>query len=59
LVCLRGGQIGAKNAKQVEIRLAVLPKILQIAGLRAPKTARKGKNGRAKVVFAAILAGYG
>jgi hypothetical protein len=41
---LKTGRAGAKSAKQVEIRLAILPKILRIAGPEAKKSSRGGRE---------------
>ena len=41
-ILLKVGRLGPKSAKQTEIRLAILPKILWIGGLRRPKPLAKG-----------------
>ena len=41
---LNAGRPWPESAKQTEIRLAILPKILWIGGLRRPKPLAKGAN---------------
>jgi hypothetical protein len=39
---LKVGRLGPESAKQTEIRLAILPKILWIGGVGRPKTLANG-----------------
>jgi hypothetical protein len=48
---LKTGRAGAKSAKQVEIRLAILPKILRIAGPRPKNLLAGGGKGRTIIVI--------
>jgi hypothetical protein len=56
-ILLKGGRIGPKSAKQVEIRLAILLKILQIA--RSGVEPSPARDDRTAIVFTGISAGYG
>jgi hypothetical protein len=50
-ILLKAGSGGPKTAKQAEIRLAVLLKILRNYPSPGPVSPRQGWTGRAKVVF--------
>jgi hypothetical protein len=50
-ILLKAGGRGPETAKQAEIRLAVLRRILSNRPSRGPKSPRQGWTGRAKVVF--------
>jgi hypothetical protein len=56
-ILLKVGHFGPKSAKQTEIRLAGLPKILKIAFSRRKSASRT--EGRVGCVLAPISAGYG
>ena len=57
---LKVGRPGPESAKQAEIRLAILPKILHIARFRKAKIrSRKAEMHMLMVVWAGISAGYG
>ena len=57
-ILLKAGQTRPESAKQAEIRLAILLKILRIARF-VGKNLRQSRKPRAVVAFAAISAGYG
>jgi hypothetical protein len=57
-ILLKAGRPGPESAKQAEIRLAILLKMLQIAHFGTPALA-SGPKGHPMVVFTAISAGYG
>jgi hypothetical protein len=57
-ILLKAGQTRPESAKQAEIRLAILLKILRIARF-AGKNPRQSRTARAVVAFATISAGYG
>jgi hypothetical protein len=56
---LKDGRSGRETAKQAEIRLASLRKILHIGRFGGVKAAGKRRQGHAMVVSARISAGYG
>ena len=58
-VLLKAGRGGPKTAKQVEIRLAILLKILRIEGLQATEGPRQGPQRPAGLILMTISAGYG
>jgi hypothetical protein len=58
-VLLKAGRPQPKSAKQAEIRLADLLKILWIRALRGAKVPRKNLRAHAGVVLRGISAGYG
>jgi hypothetical protein len=58
-ILLKSGQNGPESAKQAEIRLANLLKILGIGASRGVRNPRQGREEHAMVVFAGISAGYG
>jgi hypothetical protein len=55
---LKAGCAAPKSAKQVEIRLAILPKILRIAAPRV-KIFSRGRKRRAIIVTCGISERYG
>jgi len=57
-ILLKAGRRWPESAKQTEIRLATLPKMLQIAHFGTAALAC-GRKGHPMVVFTAISAGYG
>jgi hypothetical protein len=58
-ILLKAGRGGPETAKQVEIRLAILLKILPIAGLPAPEPGRRGRQRKDWLDLMSISAGYG
>jgi hypothetical protein len=57
-ILLKAGRLRLESAKQTEIRLAILLKMLQIAHFGTAAPAR-GRKRHPMVVFTAISAGYG
>jgi hypothetical protein len=57
-ILLKAGRPWPETAKQAEIRLAILLKILHIA-CSGGESPRQGRKGHAMVVFTAISEGYG
>jgi hypothetical protein len=58
-ILLKAGRREPESAKQAEIRLATLLKILPIVRCRGEKVRRKRQQGHAVVVAAGISARYG
>jgi hypothetical protein len=56
---LKAGRAGPKSAKQAEIRLAILSKILRIAAWRAKIFSRGAEKTYDLLRFAAISVRYG
>jgi hypothetical protein len=56
---LKAGGVGPKNAKQVEIRLAILLKILRIARSGEQKIPRGDRKDVRLLSLAVVSAGYG
>ena len=57
-ILLKAGRPRPESAKQTEIRLAILPKMLQIAHFGTAALAN-GRKEHPMVVLTAISAGYG
>jgi hypothetical protein len=57
-ILLKAGRFWPESAKQAEIRLAILLKILQISGSGGEFPSQRRK-ARAKVVLAGVSVGYG
>jgi hypothetical protein len=57
-ILLKGGRSGPESEKQTKIRLAILLKIVQVAG-PGGGIGSQGRLRRATIVFSVISAGYG